>query len=112
MTPEEMMARAVERTGESQEVLTSYIEEAGQAILNHVYPFRDDVEAVPARYQNRQLEIAVYLANKQGAEGETKHDENGTNRSYESASIPESMFEGIIPYCMIPSSEDEDDENA
>ena len=111
MTAEEMMARAVERTGESQEVLTSYIEEAGQAILNHVYPFRDDIDTVPERYHNRQLEIVVYLANKQGAEGETKHDENGTNRTYESGSIPESMFEGLVPCCFVPVTEDEEDEN-
>lgn len=111
MTREEMIAQLVERTGESAEVLTSFLDEAGDVIINRAYPFRDDVVDVPRKYQRRQIEIAVYLVNKRGAEGETKHDENGTNRTYESASVPESMLRDIMPYCKIPSAEDEDDEN-
>lgn len=112
MSRDEMLALLVERTGESEEVLTSFLDEAGDIIINRVYPFRYDVEEVPTKYQRRQIEIAVYLVNKRGAEGETKHDENGTNRSYESASVPESMLRDIMPYCKIPSAEDEEDENA
>ena len=89
MTREEMLALLVERTGESEEVLTSFLDEAGQVIINRVYPFSEDIEEVPRKYQRRQIEIATYLLNKRGAEGETKHDENGTNRSYEAASIPD-----------------------
>ena len=112
MSRDEMLALLVERTGESEEVLTSFLDEAGDIIINRVYPFRYDVEEVPTKYQRRQIEIAIYLVNKRGAEGETKHDENGTNRSYESASVPESMLRDIMPYCKIPSAEDEEDENA
>ena len=104
MTSEELKAQLSARTGETDDgVLTSYLEDAAQAIINHVYPYRDDVLEVPAKYQRRQLEIATYLLNKRGAEGETKHDENGINRTYEAANIPDSLFEGLAPFCKIPT---------
>lgn len=103
MTQEEMLSILETRTGEQDTaVLTSYLEEAGQAIINRAFPFTDMVTEVPVKYQRRQIEIATYLMNKRGAEGETKHDENGTNRSYEAASVPESMLRDIMPYCKIP----------
>lgn len=105
MTTEEMLADLEKRTGETDiDVLTSYLEEAGAAIIEKAFPFVYDTEEVevPLKYQRRQIEIATYLLNKRGAEGETKHDENGTNRSYEAASIPDSMLRGITPYAKVP----------
>lgn len=109
MTREAMLADLETRTGEADvDVLTSYLDEACQVIINRVYPFTEDVETVPTKYHRRQVEIATYLLNKRGAEGETKHDENGTNRTYEMASVPESMLRDILPYCKIPrEAEDE-----
>lgn len=40
----------------------------------------------------------VDLAMKSGAEGETRHDENGTNRLYENAYISESLYADVLPY--------------
>lgn len=54
-------------------------------------------EPMETRWYMKQLEIAVYLYNKQGAEGETQHDENGVKRTYESASVPDSMLSDISP---------------
>lgn len=71
---------------------------AGSAIINKAYPFRDDIETVPAKYHAVQLEIASYLINKSGAEGETSHSENGITRAYESGSIPDSMLKQVIPH--------------
>jgi len=48
-----------------------------------------------------QLEIATYLLNKRGAEGQTAHSENGISRSYESADVPSSMLNQIVPHCGI-----------
>jgi hypothetical protein len=113
MTREEMLVELGKRTGESDgDVLASYLDEAGQAIIERAYPFRDDVTEVPVRYQRKQIEIATYLLNKRGAEGETKHDENGTNRTYESASVPNSMLYGIMPFASIPNPvREEENEN-
>lgn len=54
-------------------------------------------EEMEPRWNLKQIEIATYLYNKQGAEGETQHIENGTTRTYESASVPASMLADISP---------------
>lgn len=106
MTNEEMQTIVAAKTGETNTVLiNAYIVEAGSAIINRAFPFRSDIVDVPMKYQSRQIEIAVYLINKQGAEGQTSHNENGYNRSYESASIPESMLVDIIPSAKVPLEE-------
>lgn len=110
MTREDMLADLSERTGESDYgVLTSYLEQAGAAIIEKAYPFGNGDEEVPVMYQRRQIEIAEYLYLKKGAQGETKHDENGVNRTYESGSIPDSMLGGIHPLAYVPRRVSDED---
>ena len=82
----------------SNEVLVSYLAIAGQKIIDRAYPYDDTVTDVPRRYSYLQCEIANYLLNKRGAEGQTGHSENGVNRSYESADVPESMLGEVTPH--------------
>lgn len=82
----------------SDDVLTSYLKIAGQKIINRAYPYDDEVKEVPRRYGYLQCDIAAYLLNKRGAEGQTAHSENGINRSYESADVPESMLGEVVPH--------------
>ena len=82
----------------SDDVLTSYLSIAGQKIINRAYPYDDTVTEVPRRYGYLQCDIAAYLLNKRGADGETAHSENGISRTYESADVPESMLCGIITH--------------
>lgn len=81
-----------------------YLEVAADVILSRAYPFGIPVDlyGVPERWQVLQCEVAAYLINRRGAEGETAHSENGISRSYESAGVPESMLRGIVPCCGIP----------
>ena len=107
MTNAEMIALVESMSGETSEMVASaFLSMAGQAILNKAFPFMSDDElsaaAVPVKYQNLQVEIAVFLLNKRGAEGETAHNENGINRSYENGSIPDSMMKQVIPFCAVP----------
>ena len=81
----------------SDETARVYLEIAGTKIIARAYPFDDTASAVPDRYKMLQCEIAAYLINKRGAEGETSHSENGISRAYENADIPESMMAQIIP---------------
>ncbi len=81
----------------SDDVLLSYLKIAGGKIINRAYPYDDTVKEVPRRYGYLQCDIAAYLLNKRGAEGQTAHSENGINRSYESADVPESMLSEVIP---------------
>jgi hypothetical protein len=83
----------------SDDILLTYLAIAGRKIIDRAYPYDDTVEDVPRRYELLQCEIAVYLLNKRGAEGETSHSENGISRSYENADIPESLLSVISPFC-------------
>ena len=82
----------------SDEVLVSYLKIAGEKIINRAYPYEDGITEVPRRYGYLQCDIAAYLLNKRGAEGQTSHSENGISRTYESADVPESMLCGIITH--------------
>jgi hypothetical protein len=83
----------------SDEVLLTHLTIAGQKIINRAYPYDDTVTEVPRRYGILQCEIAAYLLNKRGAEGETSHSENGISRSYENADVPESLMSQVIVHC-------------
>lgn len=112
MTNEEMLNRVQARTGEHDTALLSaYIEDAGTIIINKAYPFKTGITEVPEKYHHKQVEIAVYLINKRGAEGQTLHIENGIHRSYESASVPDSMLRDVIPLAKIPVPEVLDEES-
>ena len=83
----------------SDDIVLTYLAIAGRKIIDRAYPYDDTIEDVPRRYELLQCEIAVYLLNKRGAEGETSHSENGISRSYENADIPESMLSIVTPFC-------------
>lgn len=84
---------------DTDEVLSTYLTIAGNKILAKAYPFTNTVTEVPEQYETIQLEIAAYLLNKRGAEGQTSHNENGIVRGYADASVPSSMLRGVIPCC-------------
>lgn len=101
MTENELIqvtAGMVGAKGEDETKVAAYLTLAKQKILNRLYPFRDDVDMVPPKYHALQCEIAAYLYNKQGAEGQLTHSENGVSRSYENGDVPESLMRQITPY--------------
>ena len=76
-----------------EDVAIVYLDLAKQKLINHIYPFDLEQTELPSRYDMKQIELAIVLFNKRGAEGEEKHDENGVARIYENerkilASIP------------------------
>lgn len=84
---------------ESDDVLLVYLNLAADKILNRLYPYDTEETQIPERYVRSQISIACYLLGKRGAEGETVHKENGTDRTYASADVPEDMLKDIVPYC-------------
>ena len=85
----------------SSEILTAYLEAAAEGILRKRYPFGSSGKEVPDQYSRLQCEIAAYLINKRGAEGQLSHNENGVSRSYEASYIPSSMLKWVLPYCEV-----------
>lgn len=100
MTEEEKLIalKAMVGGSDDDEVLLVYLKLAGRKILAKAYPYDDTVRNVPAQYSLLQCEIAAYLLNKRGAEGQTSHSENGITRAYENGDVPASMLKSVIPY--------------
>ena len=98
MTDTEKLTMLKAMTGEKDEnVLSTYLSIAGNKVLKRAYPFDNTVTVVPDRYAYNQVEIAAYLVNKRGAEGETAHSENGISRSYEDGDVPPTLLREIVP---------------
>lgn len=82
---------------EEEALLSTLLLLAKQKILDRAFPYDDTKVEVPDRYKPKQVEIAAYLYNKRGAEGQLSHSENDISRTYESADVPESLMRGIVP---------------
>ena len=91
------LLKAMVGGSDTDDVLFAYLDIAGRKIINRAYPYDAEITEVPVRYEFLQCEIAAYLLNKRGAEGQTAHSENGISRTYESADVPESLLNAITP---------------
>ena len=81
-----------------EKLLSQYVILSEGIVLNRRYPFGAPEDAkVPAQYEHIQLQIALELFSKRGAEGQTEHDENGIARKYESADISPTLLRRITP---------------
>lgn len=84
----------------SDGLLDLLVRQAEGVVLNRRYPFGPPEGAtVPEKYEHIQLQIAVELFSKMGAEGQTAHGENGINRTYEAADVSPSLLKRIVPIC-------------
>lgn len=96
----DLLARLIEDEQEDPVILGAYLDSAGDKILNRMYPYETDYSelSVPDRYAMMQVNIAVYMLNKRGAEGQIQHIENGIHRNYGSSDVPNEMLSAITPY--------------
>lgn len=80
------------------DILLYLLEQAEGIVLNRRYPFGPPEGAsVPAQYEHIQVQIAVELFSKMGAEGQTAHKENGVDRTWEAADVSPSLLRRITP---------------
>lgn len=107
MTGDEKKVMLKSMTGEKdEEVLSTYLALAKGAVLRTAFPFLEELpEAVPAKYDIVHVEIAAYMLNKRGAEGETVHLENGVSRHYEDGDIPPTLLRRIVPMAGVMTSD-------
>ena len=75
----------------TDDTANAYLAAAEKAVINIAYPFGNGTEIMPEKYDYEQIEIALYMLNKRGSEGEKLHIEAGTHRSFEVADIPISL---------------------
>lgn len=103
LTQEEMKVALKSRLPEevASEELDSLLLASKGFVLDRRYPFGYSTDAVvPAQYQAVQIDIAVDLYNKKGAEGELAHSENGISRTYEGAHVSPQLLRRIMPCAM------------
>lgn len=100
----DMLRRMMGGDNTDSGILEVYLELAAQKILNRMYPYKENYDGmeVPDRYVSIQLNVATYMLNKRGAEGQVQHIENGVHRNYGDADVPESMLASIAPFVGIP----------
>ena len=105
MTETEKNILVKSMTEENDEnVIDAFLAMAGDTVYKLADPFRRYSKTdVLAEYGGVQARAAAYFLNKRGAEGQTGHSENGINRSYEKADLPESLLREITPICGVIS---------
>ena len=102
MTDTNKLTMLESMTGETDStVLSTYLTLAKGVVISKAYPYGTGTEEVPAPYHTTQVEIAAYMLNKRGAEGETAHSENGVSRSYEDGDIPATLLRRITPMARV-----------
>ena len=79
------------------DIAKAYLEVARSRIMTRAYPFVEDLSMLsfPARYDDLHVRLAVDMWAKRGAEGQSSHNENGVNRSYEPQAR---LLAEVIPY--------------
>lgn len=98
MSDSEKINTTIALSGEKDEgTVSAYLSIAGEKICRRAFPFDPTIHDVPEQFEYLQVEIAVYLLNKRGANGETAHSEDGISRSYEDGDVPPSMLRAIVP---------------
>lgn len=101
MTTQEKLARLavlISPDTASDESLEYLLGQAEGIVLNKRYPFGyPEGTTVPAQYEHIQIQIAIELFSKMGAEGQVGHSENGINRTYEAADVSPSLLKRIVP---------------
>lgn len=98
MIDAEKLAMVKSMTGETEDgIVSAYLSLAGDKVCRKAYPFDPTVSVVPDQYAFTQVQIAVYLLNKRGAEGQTSHSENGISRAYEDGDVPPTLLRDIVP---------------
>lgn len=106
MTESEKQEMLTVITGEQDALtLSTYLSLAASKVLSRLYPYDNAVTEVPARYASVQVEIAAYMLNKRGAEGQISHSENGVSRSYEDGDIPQTLLRQITPMVRVVKRE-------
>lgn len=84
-----------------ESTVSAYLGIAASKICRRAYPFDPSIMEVPEQYSYLQVEIATYLLNKRGGEGELSHSENGISRSYEDGDVPPTLLRDIVPFAAV-----------
>ena len=80
------------------DLLNLLIRKSEDKIRQRLYPYNPDKKEIPEQYNYRILDIAVYLYNRRGVEGQISHKEGDISRGYSTPDVPDEMVADIIPF--------------
>ena len=80
------------------DLLNLLIKKSEEKIRQKLYPYHPNKKEIPEQYNYRILDIAVYLYNRRGVEGQISHKEGDISRGYSSPDVPDEMVADIIPF--------------
>lgn len=86
---------------ENETILQDCIDSAYSAIMSRRYPYSSWPDDIEPQYRDLLFQCALALYNKDGAEFESSHSENGISRAWKSEGIPQELLERVIPYCAV-----------
>lgn len=82
-----------------EDSLLDYVLIAQHIILERRYGMVENYpEVFPDRYLLTCFQIALYLINRDGSEGQLSHSEGGIMRTYKNANIPEDLLADVVPF--------------
>ena len=85
----------------SDDLLNTYIAVAGNEILSWMYHLVGgipaDVTDVPSKYEGIQIYAVIVGFTQSGAEGETRHHENGVIREFKYDNMMEYIHNNVLP---------------
>lgn len=79
------------------EAIEELLETAKEAIMLRRYPHGNWPDDLEPMYNGLQVEIALALYTKSGADYQTAHTENGISRSWDFEGIPQELLASIVP---------------
>ena len=105
MTSEEKVAMVQTLVGDdaaTSVLVQVYLQLACNKMLERLYPYDATKEEsdIPSRYDTIQCELASRLFLRRGGEGETSHEENGVNRTYDSVD-DEDILSRLTPFAKV-----------
>lgn len=88
--------------GATDEVVTVYLTLASNAMLERLFPYASNKDSgdIPLRYDTIQCELAARYFLRRGGQGETNHEENGVNRTYETVD-DEDILKRLTPFAKV-----------
>lgn len=89
----------------SDNTLNNYIAVAGNEILSWMYHLvggvPEDVTNVPEKYEGTQIYSVIVGFTQSGAEGETRHHENGVIREFKYDNMMEYIHNNVLPFVRV-----------
>lgn len=87
---------------QNETLLLAALNRAELVILELRFPFGyPEGQTLEPQYKGLQIEMAVELISKMGAEGEVMHIENSVHRTYENAGVSDSLKRRVVPMAKV-----------